>query len=641
MAKRSLVGVVALGAALLGGAMATSTYAAGTEVNVATCEELIAQFATAADGSTLKLTDNIVCAGSSNVFDRAGETLTIDMNGKTWGYDGTTPASWPGVIMHGGTLKVAGKGTINANGGKIDTAFISYASTGAVNLEVGADVTINAADLALMVDSKAETKHATTFDVYGDLFSDGYYAMYINGGNRQANVMNLHSGATAKNNRTDVDDAVGIYAAGNATWTIAADTLIQGPTAIALKAGTWNIKGGTIISTGTDDTPIEGASNGANVSGAAIQIESNAGYAGNIELNIEGGVIESQNGFAIYDFVNRRCPENATTCDDAAKVSDPLAVKNINITGGTFNSEKGMKISTELAAKTDLSGISGGEFEAAPAAGLIKVGYKVTDGKNDAGYYGVILNVPAVDDEVTNPDTNENKTNEGTLAEVGAGVMGEIVENLDTAKKDDVLTNDDSSFEFTVGVDNATLKDAVAAGDLKLVLKEPEDASLPVDGDPEKAELDEALPEGANLIGYAYDVDVVLLAKDGTELGKVTKLPESLKLLFTDVTPLEDVEEGYERTWGVILFHNGEATPLPAEYDAEKKELTTESNLFSKYVPYYVDTKKATVPGAPNTGAFTGEAGEETQTSVAALALFAATFAAVALLGYAVKTSKR
>lgn len=88
-----------------------------------------------------------------------------------------------------------------------------------------------------------------------------------------------------------------------------------------IKSGKLNIYGGTLRAYGENDMPTENFGNGIFDSGAALQIESNQNYAGNIEINISGGKLISENAVAIYEY---------DSTNTATKVT------NFNITGGTF-----------------------------------------------------------------------------------------------------------------------------------------------------------------------------------------------------------------------------------------------------------------------------------------------------------------
>ena len=164
-------------------------------------------------------------------------------------------------------------------------------------------------------------------------------------------------------------DGTAIYHPQGGTLYIKGGTITGRDSAIAIKSGTLNISGGTIKATGPDTTPTTGYSNGVNASGAAIQIESNKNYCGNpditnyndtnaVQLNVTGGNIESQNGVAIYEYL-----DSATT---------QSSVKGINISAGYIKSPKANfmlseQLSTDKASKIS---VTGGYFTSDPTAYL-------------------------------------------------------------------------------------------------------------------------------------------------------------------------------------------------------------------------------------------------------------------------------
>ena len=91
--------------------------------------------------------------------------------------------------------------------------------------------------------------------------------------------------------------------------------------AVGIKSGILNISGGTLKATGARNLSVVNNNNGINPSGAALQIESNEIYAGNIEININDGTLVSENAVPVYEYDST---ETATR------------VINFNITGGTF-----------------------------------------------------------------------------------------------------------------------------------------------------------------------------------------------------------------------------------------------------------------------------------------------------------------
>ena len=125
---------------------------------------------------------------------------------------------------------------------------------------------------------------------------------------------------------------------------------------------------GRSVCTGKDTTPTEGYNNGVNSSGTAIQIESNNGYAGNIELDIKSGTIKSKNSSVIYEYVGK---------------GDTTQVKSISISGGNFVSETDKKVFllSNNFKTTHPSFISGGTYSSNPSD-YLKTGYSANNEDN-------------------------------------------------------------------------------------------------------------------------------------------------------------------------------------------------------------------------------------------------------------------
>lgn len=172
----------------------------------------------------------------------------------------------------------------------------------------------------------------------------------------------------------------GIYAAGYAIYNINGAYISGDESGLGIKSGVFNILDGTIISEGPDKTPTSGNNNGINSSGTAIQIESNAGYKGDIELNIKNGLFRSKNSNTIYEYTVKKIPTK---------------VKNININGGTYTSNAGKPVflMSESFNNTHSGFISGGIFSSDPT-NYLKAGYSTE--KDDNYLYRVINNTMQV-----------------------------------------------------------------------------------------------------------------------------------------------------------------------------------------------------------------------------------------------------
>lgn len=147
----------------------------------------------------------------------------------------------------------------------------------------------------------------------------------------------------------------GIYAAGYAAWNIADGASITGlDSGIAIKAGVLNIGKATITCTGPNTAPTEGYSNGVNASGAALQIESNTSYAGNITININGASLISSCGNSVYEYL-------AANANDT-KVNS-LTVTDSNLTGTVMLSQQLEEKDVATSTTVDISNTANNFYE--------------------------------------------------------------------------------------------------------------------------------------------------------------------------------------------------------------------------------------------------------------------------------------
>ncbi len=591
MIKRGLLSVVALGAALLGGAMAVPTYAA--EVTVEDEEAL---------KTCLTTTDN-VCVMAKDVeltkgIDIADDVkVTLDLNGYTVSYnpaDKTTSYA----ISNSGNLTImdgsaGGAGKITNNAANPDTATIpGYASN---TIRNNGDLVINSGAVVNTTAAGGATYAVDTF-YYDKTYTP---SLTINGGKLSSNSAAVRLMLYADNAKEAAFNLAingGEIVGSRGIW-----IQLPGGTDAGTKYANVNINGGTITRTSTNDLALYSYSFGEAYSGVVINI---AGGTFNGDVAVGGGSVNNGTGF-----------------------------ETLNVTGGTFNGE----VYTYNSAGHNIA-ISDGEYEIAPEAEYIKAGYKVTDGKNDAGHYGIILNLPSASDEVHDENTSENNANEEALAGIGAGMMKEVVEKFDELIDGGEHELEDGT-KFTIASAEG-LKEAIANGDaLRLALMAMEFEKEDLYDEEIEALESVLLPTGATKLEKFFGAFVELLVEERS-LAIVSELPETLKLVFAGVEADAPVADGYERVWGMIRIHDGVAQVIPAEYNETTKELTAESDKYSLFVPYYVDTKKVIVPGAPNTGMFDGEKTSAKQDIVMA-ALFSSTIAIVVMLGVAMKVTKR
>ena len=271
--------------------------------------------------------------------------------------------------VKGGYLNLSGKGTIKEtkpNYGAVMLVGSSEPTNDKYSVvSVGKDVTLEGWS-GIFINHENSKSYGVHVNLEGKInalndISGGTGAgVYVNGKIQDQDyppVVNIMDGAEIKSTGT------GLYIAGYSTFNIG-DAYIEGDkSAIGIKSGKLIIDGATLICNGEDKTPTEGYNNGIKASGTTIQIESNSGYKGNIELDISSGNFISKNSNVIYEYIGK---------------GNTSKIYSISISGGTFESGKNKDVfSFSDSFKSIHSGfISGGEYSTNPT-NYLKSGYTV------------------------------------------------------------------------------------------------------------------------------------------------------------------------------------------------------------------------------------------------------------------------
>ena len=257
--------------------------------------------------------DNTIILQSDVTLTKAleikGSNVTIDLNGNTL----TVENGY--IDLFEGKLEFTGKGIVK-------DIRVREKVTSTIWVEGSNDV--NAKDFSTLVIGKDVTIDTTQWGI---------------------TISNLDSnnkayGVTVNFDGTLISSAVkggGIY---------------EGKSAIGIKSGKLVINDGTFTATGDPKTG-ELYGNGIISTGSSIQIENNKGYAGNIEITINGGTFKSDKGLSIYHYPPTTDEENA--------------LKSLVINGGVF------KAKYELLENDNVT-IEYGEF-ASEIIDLLKNGY--------------------------------------------------------------------------------------------------------------------------------------------------------------------------------------------------------------------------------------------------------------------------
>lgn len=298
------------------------------------------------------MTDDITVRGQKINIDLNGNSLTLKAYIRV--YEGSLEFSGKGLIKDD---REDLRGTIYVYG-STDSKAVSYAT-----LTVGKDVKIETKRYGIVVWPITENKKPvpTYFPTYGTVinFNGTIISTNENAGGitisgnlkndgklENAPIINIGKTAVVK---TTAEAA--LYAAGIGVWNIDGG-VFEGKSAIGIKSGKLVINDGTFTATGETKTG-ELYGNGIISTGSSIQIENNKGYAGNIEITINGGTFESNKGLSIYHYPPTTDEENA--------------LKSLVINGGVF------KAKYELLDNDNVT-IEYGEF-ASEIIDLLKNGY--------------------------------------------------------------------------------------------------------------------------------------------------------------------------------------------------------------------------------------------------------------------------
>ena len=301
-------------------------------------------------------------------------------------------------MINGGFLTLTGEGTIRETkpnyGAIMLVGSTSYTDEKYSAVSVGKDVTLEGwSGIFITHDSnKSYGVHAYLegkINAINDTSGGAGIGIYVNGNikDEEANpVINIMDGAEIKSTGN------GLYIAGYSTFYIG-DAYIEGDeSAIGIKSGKLIIDGATLVCNGQDYTPTSGYQNGMKPSGTTIQIESNNGYKGKMEIDISSGNFISKNSNVIYEYIGRGTDSQ---------------IYSMSISGGTFTSGNSKNVFSLSNSFKDIhSGfISGGKYSTDPNE-YLKLGYKVVEDDNK---YSVIQST--MKEVVSNNYEVSNKNN--------------------------------------------------------------------------------------------------------------------------------------------------------------------------------------------------------------------------------------
>ena len=509
------------------------------------------------EGKNIKLTSDILNVDKRLLINKE---ITVDLNGNNISF--TKNNSFEVI---GGNLTLTGKGIVKEE----DPNYGAVMLRGSENIEdksysvltVGKDAILEGW-APIFINQKGLENNTEAYGVvvnlYGTLkgFEDSNgdlgHGIYLNGQSKNKinyPIINVFEGAKI----TTPGD--GIYAAGYAKWNIEGAT-ITGGIGLGIKAGIFNLKNVTVIATDSYKEA-EGYGNGINSTGAAIQIESNNGYAGAIDITIDKGSYTSNHGYAVQHYLN---------IDKKTKIVSDNKLNNLVINGAKVSSlEKDKAI---IAVDGDKILVTGGTFSSSVAK-YITSEYVETKVENEYVVAKKELKVDTPTIDTTKP-----------VEEVTVGVKEDdtLKDTLEKAIKDSKLDVADINAIVIVTIDNQKEEQV------------PEEASK---------SINELAKEKENIKVVSF-FDITLNVKNnvtGETLGTLSTLDNKIKFNMALPEELTKVAEGYTRKYYVVRYHDGKSEIISASVDGNV--LSFESDKFSTYALAYEDVKNENVVNPP------------------------------------------
>ncbi len=453
-----------------------------------------------------------------------------------------------------GSLDITGKGTLKESAPSTAPVVV-YGSENKEDanysvLTIGKEITLKGLYGVFISYDKHYFAYGAVLNVYGTTLGscdgeDCGAGVYINGmiqgieGN--VPVININKGAVIADGT-----AGGIYAAGYGKWTLEDVEINCGDIGLGIKSGIFTFKNVTVVNSAAYKVFSEN-NNGINSTGAAIQIESNKGYAGGINITITGGSYTSTHGYAIQHY-------KAT--DSAANALESLTIDGAKV----ISSEKNQAIT---ALDGDKITVKTGTFSSDVSSYVVE-GYV----QDEVDKQFVVAKKEVVIDTPTIDTTKEVK-------EVTIGIKEDktISETLQKAIKAD------KTLAEKVADINAVVDIAINNQDED---KAPEAAVKAIN----------KLVETKSSMKVASFFDITLNVLNGItkdNLGTLSELDKEITFNVALPEDLTKVEEGYTRTYYIVRYHGDEAEIIDTELNGNV--LTFASDKFSTYAIAYTDTK--------------------------------------------------
>ena len=292
---------------------------------------------------TIDLNGKTLSVGNNNPFFRTNGEVTIQ--------NGTIDSQYACVIVNAYnklTLKNVKITGVTGNNGK---NLVNVCSNAEVTIDKDTVLTASGSNgAAVFIGQDADAKY--TLNVYGKVIQESKsFAISGNGSYKGTTTINIYDGAEVKS------ASVAIYHPQAGVINVNGG-LVEGYCAIGIKSGTLNINGGTVRGTADDHVLDDSNSTSGTIiyDGSAIIVDSRStGYAGNVNINVTGGTVESYYSTAIREIGEQDKPNmtqltklNITggsvlgANQQLGNVTNDMLVRdisssNVSVSGGTFN----------------------------------------------------------------------------------------------------------------------------------------------------------------------------------------------------------------------------------------------------------------------------------------------------------------
>ena len=193
---------------------------------------------------------------------------------------------------------------------------------------------------------------------------------------------------------------------------------------------------------------------------------------------------------------------------------------------------------------------------------------KETDSDEDGVAEESIINNQSVANELSNAILDIANTEKDENGNINTTVDGLKV-SIDKALLDAAIANGD---EITTSVDTEAIDEADIDEDIKDTIEE------------------KASDLGYEISNY-FDISININTVGGS-IGRITELKNTLTFTMEVPSDIEAVADGYERTYKVLRFHDGQVDTLYVTVN-DDGTISFESDKFSTYALVYKDTKKA------------------------------------------------